>query len=237
MVKKIIYASLLVVLILMAWYTVSYWGGNSNNVLSTEIRLNHRESEEFEPEIARITLGVETTNTDLDQAFKINNQKMDNITEVLKEFDEIKFNTFNYQVMPINRIYEEKEVVNYRVLNQIEVVTNNLEQISSIINNVISAGANQVLSIQYSLENDREAVRVVTKKAITGLNKKAQYIAGELGREKVNLISINVNDQFTDNGFINYRLGAGVKSEAALPPVSPKKIKVTVDLNAVYKLF
>lgn len=238
--KKWLYALLLGLIIAVAWYTLSQVGIEGELPdKTTRLNLSYQAEKEYAPELAVMILGVETTNQDLNEAFAENNQKMDRITKELEELDNLSLNTLNFQVRPRYRQEDEKEVLYFSVVNQIEVKTDNLAGIGLIIQKAVAAGANQVLSIRYTLKDLKEAREEVTMEALQGIRKKAEFVADELGKEGIRMVSINVNDRFFESNFSKLRVeGAGMAvPEAVIPPILPQKIRVTVNVNASFSLY
>jgi len=237
MTRKVLYLLILIVIIAIAWYTLSALNieGSYDEKL-TRLNLNYQAVEEFEPDLAIILLGVETTRSDLNKAFTENNQKMGLITEELKKIEYLTLETLNFQVNPVYN--EENNEQEYFVLNQLKVTTEKLDDLGIIIERAISTGANQVLSINYDLQNREKARQDVTRKAINGIKDKATFLVQELGMEGYRIISMDINDHFLERNLFQLKAeGAGEISNTSLPPISPHKIQVNVNINAGFSLY
>jgi uncharacterized protein len=237
MTRKVLYLLILIVIIAIAWYTLSVLNieGSYDEKL-TRLNLNYQAVEEFKPDLAIILLGVETTGSNLNEAFAENNSKMGLITEELKMIENLTLETLNFQVNPIYN--EENDKDKYLVLNQLKATTENLDDLGIIIEKAISTGANQVLSINYSLENREKARQEVTRQAIEGIKEKAAFMVQELGMEGYRIISMDVNDHFQERNLFQLKAeGAGYINDTPLPPISPHKIQVNVNINAGFSLY
>ena len=211
--------------------------GDLEGNTGAEITLEEEVEKEYSPEMARIVFGVETVDKEVEKAFKENNVKMERVSEALNEKQDLEINTLKFRINSRTRGREEDEFLEYVVLNQIEVKTNNLEQIGQIIHKAVNSGANQVMSLNYLLEDEEEAKKEVTEIAINKMEDKIGNVAKQLNKNEINLKSLNIMDR--------YRIGAGddirfmateqrMDVESTIPPISPEDIKVRVNLRAVY---
>lgn len=206
----------------------------------TRVSLRYQAEKEYDPEVAEIILGVVTTDEDLNKAFTENSKKMDTVRTVLEEKKELELSTLTFQVVPKTKKNDEVETVYYEVLNQLKISTENMTQLGEIIQQAITSGANQVISIRYMLEDREKAEEEVIEEALTGLKNKAEFIARRLDGQDYKLISLDVNNQYITRDYGRYMVeGTGMKmadTPMAIPPISPQKIRMSVNLNATIAL-
>ena len=247
MFKKISFGVLVLLVILSVWAVV-------NNVdlktepteqdsitvsdSATEITLKETAEKEFSPEVAKIIVGVETMGESVSAAFTENNKKMNQVTEQLKQLESLSLKTLNFNVSNRTRMKNGKEKISYRVLNQIELTTSNLNQLGQIIQKAVTAGANQILSIQYELKDKKKARRKVTEIAINKLEKKITHISQKINKDQVGLNSMQINDNYIgvrDN--VRFQAQGLKSAETAIPPISPQNITIKVSINATYAAY
>ncbi len=242
MIKRKIF-SLLLILVIVGVLIVIYVGfldteDNSVNVYEdrgTEVSLNFEHEIAFEPEIVQIILGVETEDRDLDRAFNENNEAMNQIFEEMEKQDLLSLETQTFRVNPRTR-RENDEIINYYVvLNQIEIKTENLEEISQLVQKAVEAGANKVVSLNYLLADESKAKKQVIEEAYKGLTEKVEFIAETMGKENIELDSLNVDEMrhIIPSGF-------GVETmqrDVSLPQINPQNINVRVNLRTKYTLY
>ena len=240
MIKRVLYVLLILVLIGLAGYTLSMINFDQRKADQAQIIVQYRAEGEFNPDLAIIVLGVESYGKDLALVYQDNNDKMNRLVGVLQGMEGIEVETLNFQVMPINRREEDEALTEYRVVNQLEVKTDNLQELSLIMQKAISSGANQVLSIKYLLQDLKDAKEVVISRAFEGLKDKMDFIANRLDGQRYKIVAMEINDQYLASNFYNYRQDygqAGVMLEnSTLPPISAHKIKVVVNIKATYSL-
>jgi len=192
---------------------------------------------EFKPDLAVIVLAVETENINLEQAFKENNNKMTQVQESLSNLENIEIDTLNFQVNPRKKIVDKEQMSYYQISNRIRVTSHNLDNLSTIIKNSIESGANQVLSINYSLEDKNKAKQKVVSEAIKQIREKMEFVAKKMDRETGEIISLTINDRIID-GNNAYRMQklAGAGEASIMTPISVPDIKVSANINAVFTL-
>jgi len=242
--RKTGFLLLLIIIVIVTFTFVGNVGQENQKALGevernigAEITLEEEVEKEFSPDMVRIVFGVETVDREVEKAFEENNEKMERVSQALNQIQDLEINTLKFRINSRIRGREKEEYREYVVLNQIEVKTNNLEQIGQIIQKAVNSGANQVMSLNYLLEDEEEAKNEVTEIALNKIEEKIQNIAVQLNKNEINLKSLNVNDR--------YRIGAGddfrymaaeqrMDVASTMPPISPEDIKVRVNLRAVY---
>ncbi|MFW5998472.1 MAG: SIMPL domain-containing protein [Bacillota bacterium] len=213
-------------------------GNSTYTDRGTEIKLRKTANKEFTPEIADIILGVETEEVDLEDSLKENSEIMKKITEELKARDELSVETSNFTLRTVKRDTEGEEELYYRVENQIQVESDNIDNLGEIIQTAVKNGANRVHSINYRLSDRKQAKKEVTDLAMNELKEKVDFIAQNLEREQVDIKSININDEYrpgTNN--IRYEVRDMEEGTESLPPISPENIRVQVTAEAVYRVY
>lgn len=242
MIKKGIFAVLVILLILVTWFLVvdgTFWAeeetGDLAEIRETEINLNYEHEQSFSPERARLILGVETEAETVDEAFIENNEKMDQIKEVLGEEDLISMETRTFRINPRTRREGEEEISYFQVTNRLEVKTEYLEEVGDLIGLAVEAGANNINSVDFLLADEQEARQEVLGQAMEKLEERAQFVAEKRGREEFDLKSLEIdNQQFATPR--TYSLEADQLAAGSAPAISPGEIDISVNLRAKYVL-
>lgn len=148
------------------------------------------------PDIAFISLGVETRERSAEVASTKNSEATANIIKLLKEFglkdNEITTSSYYiYSYQETDRSSETNETYTiYNVRNQINVSTKDLDNVGSIIDIAISGGANQVQGINFDLENKQELQLLALQNATKQAKAKANAIAEAIGVDGLELATI-----------------------------------------------
>lgn len=145
---------------------------------------------ETTPDMATITLGIETENTDAAKAIKENNEKMNKVISALKSAgiasQDIRTNQYSVYSSVISEYNEGKYKAGttvYHVTNTVSAITRDMDTIGSVIDKAADAGANRVNSLQFSLSDEKQIQE--RKNALTSAVKAAradaEAVAGALG--------------------------------------------------------
>ena len=124
-------------------------------------------------------------------------------------------------------------VVGYRADNSVQVTLADLTRVGPAIDAAISAGANRVLGLTFSLEDD-SAMQLAAIRAATGqAAAKAEAIAEALGRELGSVIEAR-------EGGVSVRPVAAPRMAAEMAmdgaPVAPGEVSVSASVTLVYGL-
>lgn len=146
------------------------------------------------PNRAKITLAVVTENADVKKAQQENNKKANAVINAIKALgiEERDIKTQNYYVNPIYN-YEKNEtpprITGYRVQNEVCITIRDINNVGTVINAGVDAGANRVDNIYFYLEDDKIKEQVL-RESIKDAKKKAEIMADELGKQIVGIVKI-----------------------------------------------
>jgi uncharacterized protein YggE len=229
--KKQIWFTIIIFILLFS----SIWVVTQNNSsLSKEskVNINYQAVKKFSPDIATVLLGVETVNEDLKTALKQNTTKVSKIKRALTEISSLKITTANYQVRPEEKKIEGRAVTFHKVTNLLKINISDLKHVNQVLEKSLQAGANRVVRIEYQLKDKKIAKEEVINQAIEGLKDKVKSIANKLNRNKIRLITLNVNDSTGRNAF--YEAQLKTKNDMISPNIMPGKIEIQVSLRSTY---
>lgn len=137
-----------------------------------------------QPDVAYVTFGVTTEAADAATAARSNAQTTQAVIDAITRFGITRANieTVQYSVNPIQDYRQTPPTtVGYRVSNQVRVKVNDLTRIGALIDTAISAGANDVQGVLFTVENDQAVRREAIVQAIRDAQAKARTIADTLG--------------------------------------------------------
>ena len=141
-----------------------------------------------------INIGVETQGETATEAEDENTQITNSIYDALEELglDEDGYSTEYFSVYPNKDWQNNGEIIDYTVSHNIKIDTEDLNLVGEILDRSISAGANQIYGLQFTLkdETEKSAKEEAYKKASEGARIKAESIAQGLGVKITKIISI-----------------------------------------------
>lgn len=121
----------------------------------------------------------------------------------------------------------------YKTVYGLKVITSNIDQVGTILDSSIKAGANRINNIEFGLSDEKmeEAKIKVIKEAIKVAQVKANAMA-EAGNLRIGKIS-----QITESSYniipYNRALGADLKSSIVVPP---EDVQISATVSVTYNI-
>ncbi|MNW41074.1 26 kDa periplasmic immunogenic protein precursor [compost metagenome] len=194
------------------------------------------------PDIAYLTIGVETQADTAKEAQSANSTKMAKLNTLLKDtwkIDVKDIQTGQFYVQP-NYSYSEKEgqkVKGYSAYHTINVKYRDLSKIGQLLDAASNAGANRIDNVRFSTENPDQYQEQVIQKAMANADLKASAIAKAAKRQVGLVLSVTQASVETPTYMENYKvMAATADSGAASTSVEPGEITVKTTLNVVYEM-
>ncbi len=187
------------------------------------------------PDVATVTLGVETTNADASKARKANNEAMDKVLKAVKTFgiaDE-DITTTNFNIYPV---YDEKgqKITGYRVFNNVSVRVKDLAKLGQVLTAATDAGANSSYGISFDVLDRTQAYNDALKQAMEKARARADVMAAALG-VKVGAVR-TINESSGYSGPTYEMADAAMGSKGGAVPVQSGTLEVTASVSVVYEI-
>ena len=194
-----------------------------------------------EPDIAYITLGVQSQSKTAEASQAANMEKMTALYQALEQLGiaERDYYTSQYNVNPDYTYTDNTQrVTGYTTTNMIEVTMRDLDQIGTLLDAAAKAGMNQAYSLKFGLENPDAAGLEALKTALSNADAKAKLMAETTGVQIVRMLSIKDSVVSTATPYNNYRYAAAEAAydTAASVPVSSGTMEVTMQASIVYEI-
>jgi len=192
------------------------------------------------PDIADIQLGVETVNDDAAQAISESTTKMKAVLDAVKALgiEDKDIQTVNYN-MWVEQIYDRESgmptgQVRYHVTNQVSVRLRDLTQAGKLLENALAAGANNVGSITFGVNDATELQKQARAAALVNARAKAEELAAGLGIRvgKVRQVSEYVSGN-NPVPVVARDMGMGGGGEV---PIATGAYNVTVEVQVVFDI-
>ncbi|WP_068502879.1 SIMPL domain-containing protein [Paenibacillus kribbensis] len=194
------------------------------------------------PDIAYLSIGVQSEGNTAAAAQKANAAKISKVTQLLKEkwsisADDIQ--TSQFYVQP-NYIYNEKEgqkLKGYIANHTLSVKYRNLDKIGQLLDEATSSGANNVDNVQFSVENPSVYEEEAIGKALGNAQSKASAVAKAAKRGLGPLVNVTVDGGeaqiFTqrENAMAKSLLDVGSGTE-----IQSGQVTVKVQVSAQYEM-
>lgn len=196
---------------------------------------------EVEPNVARVTFSVVTTDKEVKKASEENNIITNKIITALKEItneETDKIKTINFSVNPVyeTQANSKREIINYTVNNSVSVETKNVKSVSKLIDTALANGANRFNGLSFSFENDKTACNEMYPIVLKDMRSEADIIAKAAGTtvSKVKQInaSCSTNMSYSNRMVYAAKSNGVTMDSASSTPIESGKVKVSVRVNA-----
>lgn len=205
-----------------------------------EITVNGTGTVNVNPDVAYISLGVNTVGRDPKTVLEENNQLIAKVIGTLRGLGiadrDIRTTDFNmyprydYSVVAKD---DTERITGYTVSNNVSVVIRDIATVGSVLGAAADAGANVSGGVQFGLLDNSAAYNEALVLAIENAAGKAKAVAGALGK------AIGSPSSVTESGgyaapFTAREANFAVSDSAGSVPVQSGKLTVTANVQMVY---
>jgi uncharacterized protein YggE len=191
------------------------------------------------PDMATITLGVQTDDITAAGALKANGAKMNQVMAALRKagIADRDIQTSNLNVNP-QYVYEQNQPPKfngYQVSNQVTVTVRDLGKLGQAVDATVGAGANTVGGISFGLQNPQVAEDAARMDAVKALQAKADLYARATGYKIVRLVNLGEGGGYSPAQPMP--VFAMAKREMAdSTQIAAGELKVRIDVTATYEV-
>lgn len=149
-----------------------------------KIIVNGQGTVKVKPDVAYVTLGVQTDSKDAKDAQAQNTKLMNSVIDSVKALNiaEKDIKTSGYYMYPqYNYDNKEQKITGYTVTNSVTVTVRNIDTVGDVIDKSLDAGANMVNSIQFNVSDPTQYYQQAIKAAMENAKIKGSTIAESLG--------------------------------------------------------
>jgi uncharacterized protein YggE len=193
------------------------------------------------PDIAHVSVGVETSAQTVGEAVKQNETQMAAILAALTKagIADKDIQTTNYSIqidrsaqpVPAIEPATSPDELVYRVSNMVNVTVRNLDSVADILDTVIGAGANNIWGVTFGLENPDTAQADARVQAVADAKARAEALA-ELGQVKLgSLMSVS---EVVSGGGIMPSVAMKAFDSAGGGSISPGEVEVSYQVQVTY---
>jgi len=192
------------------------------------------------PDVVRLNLGVQSSNSNLNSAIEDNNSRMEGIIDVLEKYNiaESDYRTSNFSVYYQQPPYgSEKPSAegSYNVNNNIFVEFSDIDKIGGFIDEALNAGANQFYGLDYGIKNTDSLIKEARKLAVRNAIELAEEMAEAAGTVITGIISIEEFPYYGGEPLYSARMSVDSGSNSLITAPGEKPIEVQVQLIAGIK--
>ncbi len=191
------------------------------------------------PDIATLSLGVETQSPDISQAMSDNTAAMDAVYAALSEAGvaDADVQTSDYSIY-FDEGYRGDGMAaqpTFRVFHMVRATIRDLAGVSDAIDAAVNAGANRMYGVTFSLSDTTASESLAREKAVTDANARAEHLAGLVDASLGEVLSIT---EVIGGGYaLPLRSGGAADGMGGGgPAIAPGQLEFTVDLQVTYAL-
>jgi uncharacterized protein YggE len=198
------------------------------------------------PDRVQVSFAVETDNPDVKIAQANNALAMNTVVDALAAAgvprDQMK--TTDYTITPVyqdnNNGILSSNIKTYQVTNTLQVTLRDTNATGQIIDAAVTAGANQVNSIQFMLSDEQAQVlrSQALSKAVTNARADADTVAAALNVTITGTQEADISPGYTPVVYSNYNTLAlsSAKAAAAPTPIQSGDITVSAQVSVTYTI-
>jgi uncharacterized protein len=191
------------------------------------------------PNEAQITLGTQFNARTARRAMAKDSRVIDAVIAALEKAGVPKrdLETENYNLQPNENNppgNEAPRVVSYTISDQIQITTYNLNDVGELIDVSVTAGANQVQGVNFTVSNQNALLDKANDSALAQAHSQAVSLAQAAGEQLGTLKSLNVSSQ--NSGPTPVFAAAASASLPKPTIVPPQSISISATVTAVYRL-
>jgi uncharacterized protein YggE len=194
------------------------------------------------PDIAVFTVGVENTGRTPAQALSENSRAMSSVVEAIKSSGvlekDVKTQAVNvwpeYDYGKPEEKRELPEILGYRAENRVTVTIRNIEDVATIMDAAISAGANRLYGLSFTVDEERSKSlkEQVLKAAVLDAVDKAQAIADAIDIKRISPVKVVEGVAYSPPVF-RYDVAA-LEKAAPTTPISPGETEVVASVTVTF---
>jgi len=205
----------------------------------TTVQVTGNSQKEIAPDIAKISLSINTINTNLEQAKNENTQSSNQVFAKLKEqgITDQQIKTEAYRIDSIYSYENDRlpKLKGYKVINTIEITTS-IEKVGILVNELTNVGANEIGSIRFEKENQTAVKNEALNDAVKDALKKAEVIASALGKHVSTVKVVNESGNSYQPVIMEARAYKAASMDAGAPPIAAGKINVSATVQVTVEL-
>ncbi len=193
------------------------------------------------PDVAVISLGVQSDAKTVKAAQGDNSQKMNDIVKSVKSagVKDADVQTTNYNIYPkysYNQNRGTSDIVGYTVSQSVTVKVRNLDSVGGILFKAGELGANQVGGVQFTVDNPENLKVQAREKAIENARTKANVLFDKLGLKPGRIVSYNESGPGSVYPVYMKEASYGIGGGAPAPSIETGSLDITVGVSLTFEI-
>jgi uncharacterized protein YggE len=196
----------------------------------------------IKPDIARANIGVEVVSNTVQEASAENKATIEAVLEALmaqgiaeEDIQTSGFSIYAERYGPEGPLAEDE--VRYRVSNNVQVTIRDLDNVGTILDAAVEAGANNIFGVDFDVDDPSVVESEARQKAVDDARAKAEELATLNGVTLGNVVSVS-EVVGSGGGYYmgNFAEQTMMRMGGGGTPISPGELELTMQLQIVYSM-
>lgn len=191
------------------------------------------------PDMATITLGVQTEAATAGEALKANGARMNQVMAALKKAGiaerDIQTSNLNLNAQYAYEQNQPPKLTGYQASNQVTITVRDLTKLGATVDATVGAGANTVNGISFGLVNPQAAEDAARLEAVKALQAKAELYGRATGYKAVRLVNLSEGGGYQPPVAPMPVFAMAKREMADSTSIAAGELKVRIDVSATYE--
>ena len=198
------------------------------------------------PDLVLVNFSVATEAKTVEQSMAENAEKMNGIIDSMKQegVEDKDLKTTNFSIYPLyeydrsSSIWPEGKriLAGYEVSQTLEVKIRDLEKVSVFMQNAVDSGANQVGSLQFTVDDQDSFKKDAREEAIGKAKLKAQELAEQLGASLGRIIDFSEGESSPVFRYSTADMEVGMGG-GGVPEIEAGENKIEITVSITYEIY
>ncbi len=186
------------------------------------------------PDQATVSAGVQTRGRTAQEAQSANNQAMQAVIAAIKALG-IPDNKIQTNGVSLYPNYDQGQSINgYNATNNVVVTVDNVDQVGSVLDAAVKAGANQATNVRFGFKDETTLRNKALASAAADARGKADALAAALGLKVSGIESVAEGNVSMPIVYNQPKPFAGAAASQASAPIEPGELNVTAEVTIVF---
>ena len=193
------------------------------------------------PDVAVVSLGVQSDAKMVKDAQADNSKKMNDIVKAVKDagVKDADIQTTNYNIYPKYSYDQNRgtsDIIGYTVSQSVTVKVRDLDKVGGILFKAGELGANQVGGVQFTVDNPESLKVQAREKAINNAREKANVLFDKLGLKPGRIVSFNESGNGAYPIYAKEMSAYGMGGGAPAPSIETGSLDITVNVSLTFEI-
>lgn len=239
--KYLIWVGTVFLVILCLYFLVATQKAMDTAATSNMVSFSGQGKVVAKPDIALVNVSILTEATTSKKAQDDATAKSKAVTDFLNKqgIEENDIKTTGYNIYPQYTYppYGRSQITGYQVNHTLEIKIRDLAKVSSILDGLVTAGANQVNQLSFQVDNPEKLKAEARTKAIAEAKTKAKELQKQIGVKLGRIVNFSENSTGEIMPMYDYAYGkGGMGGGSSGPSVPAGENEIVINVSLTYQI-